>query len=200
MSRAVIVVCRVLAFSVVAIGLTLGLSLPFEEPADAGRKSSVRVQFIGWSGVNPDTFAVKIVDANKGNRLEIRQLANPIPLLKVKVKPNKEREVLASKQFEQWSFIIAGAPGLKAPNGWEVFGQREGGLLRIGLSNGRDSMELGRVQARSDSASGTFATATVKNAYWAPDSMRVVVIVNQRNSSGGWSMDRDDAHGFKIGK
>ena len=187
-------------FFPVFLFLCVTACLAMQDSASAGRSSTSQVQFLAWSGVNPDTYALKIIDKNKGNRFEIRQLGNPIPILKVKVKPEKEREVFAGQKFSQWSFTVPGAAGLEAPNGWSVFGQRDGSLLRIGLSNGRDSMELGRVQARPDSASGTFAKTTLRTAYWAPDSMRVVVVVNQRNSSGGWQMDKDEAHGFKLGK
>ncbi len=188
-----------LGAAVASTCFALALSL-VAGPAQAGRQRVNEIQFMAWSGVNPDTFCIRVVDPSKGNRLEVRQIGNPIPLLKLDVKPEQEREVFGSQQFAQWSFITPGVQGLTAPNGWAVFGQREGQLFRIGLSNGRDTMELGRVQARPDSATNTFAKTNLRTAYWSPDSLRVVVIVTQSNDDGGWSMSIDEAHGFKLAK
>jgi hypothetical protein len=158
-----------------------------------------RVDFLGWSGINPDAFCVRVTDAQKGSTLEVRQIGVPTPVLRVAVSPETESQVFAGAQFAPWSCIVPGAPGIKAPNNWQVFGQPEGGLLRIGVSNGKGSIQIGLVQARLDAVRNAPAKAALRTAYWSPDSMRVVVIVNHLVKGGAWGMDLDEPHGFKIG-
>lgn len=168
----------------------------------AGRSLKRSAQFIAWSGSNPDIFCMKYVNPQKGNTLEVAQLGVPKPLESMKnLRPDQEKMVF-ERRFADYDLIVPGNMGLKAPNGWEVFGQYEASknVLRVGLSNGRDAMELGRVQARPDTASNTHAQARVTNAAWTQDSMRVVVIINQFNNVSGFTLDRDEIRGFDLNK
>jgi hypothetical protein len=188
------------AVTAVAVACAMVMTLGYAPEARADRDLITRVQFLGWSGVNPDAFCVKITDAQKGNRLEVRQIGNPKPVVSVAVQPETERQVFAGAQFAPWSCVVPGHPGTKAPNNWQVFGQPEGGVLRIGLSNGRGSIQIGLVQARMDAVRNAPARATLKTAYWSADSMRVVVVVNHLVKGGAWGMDLDEPQGFKVGK
>ncbi len=184
---------------VIALGgaALVGAMLP-AQIAHAGRRKSYAVKFMAWSGTNPDIFCVRVSDKDKGNRFEIHQIGTPKPLEKVKVKPEQEREVF-NKRFADYSFIVPGTPGMTAPNGWQIFGQFEQKVLRIGISDGRTSRELGRVAARPDSASGSFAKVSLQRALWSPDSMRVVAVVRQYNKVQGFLLDIEQSFGFKIG-
>lgn len=189
---------RVLALCGWVVALAVGvLAAPNEAWADDDLVN--RVDFLGWSGINADAFCVRVQDPIRGNRLEVRQIGIPTPVVSVPVTPDSERNVFLSAQFAPWSCVVPGAPGTTAPNGWVVFGQAEGMLLRVGVSNGKGSIEIGKVQARVDTVRNTPAKAVLKTAYWTSDSMRVVVIVNQ-TIKGDWGMDIDEAYGFKIGK
>ncbi len=189
--------------AVVLLGFTLAgsLAVVHERPAHADRDLVTRVDFIAWSGINPDTFCVRIRDAQAGNKLEVRQITNPLPVVSVAVTDETEQGVFRGPQFAPWSFIVAGKAGTTAPNGWKVFGQfeRAAALFRVGVTNGRQSLEIGRMQPRPDAVGGGFAKATLRTAYWSPDSTRVVVIVNHR-TGGAWPLDLDEPQGFKIGK
>jgi hypothetical protein len=184
-----------------ASALAASLSVVSQGTAHADRDLVTRVDFIAWSGVNPDTYCVRIRDAQAGNKLEVRQIGNPVAMASVPVTPDTEQAVFRGPQFAPWSFIVAGKAGTTAPNGWKVFGQfeRSAALFRVGVTNGRSSLEVGRMQPRPDAVSGGYAKATLRTAYWSPDSTRVVVIVNHR-TSGAWPLDLDEPQGFKIGK
>ena len=173
-----------------------------QQTAFADRDLVTRVEAIAWSGVNPDAYCVRIRDAQKGDKLQVRQIGNPMPLVSVVVTPETERQVFQSAQFAPWSFVVGVHAGMTAPNGWKVFGQfeRSVALLRIGVTNGRASMEIGKVQVRADPVSGGYAKAAVRTAYWSPDSMRVIVIVNHRITSSAWGLDQDEAQAFKVSK
>ena len=177
------------------------IALCLVQPAHADRDLVTRVDFIGFSGINPDAFCVRVRDGQSGNRLEVRQIGNPLPVVTVPVTPETEQAVLRGPQFSPWSCVVPGKQGTTAPNGWQVFGQFEKSvaLMRIGVSNGRQQLELGRLQGRVDSVSGKYIVAQVRTAWWSPDSLRVVVAVNHR-TGGAWSVDQDEVHGFKIGK
>jgi hypothetical protein len=181
-----------LALAVVALSAT---------DAYADRDLVTRIDFIAFSGVNPDAFCVRVRDGQSGNRLEVRQIGNPLPVVSVPVTPETEQAVFRGPQFSPWSFVTAAREGKTAPNGWLVFGQfeRSAALMRVGVSNGRKQLEVGRVQARLDEVSGKYAATKLRTAWWSPDSLRVVVIINYR-TSGAWSIDQDEVHGFKIGK
>lgn len=192
---------RLLAIVAVGIALTIPLAIVDEGTAHADRDLVTRVDFIAWSGVNPDTYCVRIRDAQAGNKLEVRQIGNPLPLVSAPVTPETEQGVFRGPQFAPWSFIVAGAQGTKAPNGWKVFGQyeRKAALFRVGVTNGRQSLEVGRIQPRADAVSGGYAKPSMRTAWWSPDSKRVVVIINHR-TGGAWPLDLDVPQGFKIGK
>ncbi len=181
------------------VALVVPLALVVAAPqARADRDTVTRVDFLGWSGVNPDAFCIRVRDPQRGNRLEVRQIGNPAPVVSVKVAAESERQVFASAQFAPWSCVVPAQAGLKAPNGWLLFGQAEKGYLRIGVSNGKSSIQIGLVQARADVTRGGFARASTRTAYWSADSTRVVVIVNHALKSPTWGMDVDVAQGFKI--
>lgn len=188
---------------VAALGTAMALcgSVAQERSAHADQDLVTRVDFIAWSGVNPDAFCVRIRDVQAGNKLEVRQIGNPLPMVSVPVTPETESEVFRGPQFAPWSFIIAGAEGTKAPNGWKVFGQfeKQAGLFRVGVTNGRQSLEVGRLQPKPDAVGGGYAKTALRTAWWSPDSTRVVVIVNHR-TGGAWPLDVDEPQGFKIGK
>lgn len=190
---------RVLQGAAAGFG-AMGLQTLIPGDALASRTRQTRVRFLAWSGVNPDNYLIRHEDPTRGNRLEIRQIGNPMPMDKIDVKPEQEAQVIGSQRLAAWSFIVPGHAGLTAPNGWQIFGQQEGQILRIGLSNGKDAMELGRVQARPDTGSGTFAKTRISNAAWAPDSMRVIAMVHQYNQVADFTLDVEEAHGFSLAK
>lgn len=160
----------------------------------------VRMEVLRWSGINPDMFLVRVSDRVRGNKLEVRQCGNPAALVSQPVEAGEEGKVVAGELFAPYSFVVGLKSGLTAPNGWKVFGQKEAnGLMRIGLASGSQAMQLGVLQAKVDPQTGKQAAIELTNAYWSLDSMRVVVVVNQK-TTGAWAIDLDEVHGFKIGK
>jgi hypothetical protein len=176
-------------------GATLLSSVP---EARADQNLMTRVEFLGWSGVNADAFLVYVKDPARSDRLEVRQIGNPAPNLAVPVTAENYREVLASQQIAQWSFVVAAYPGVIAPNKWKVFSQQEGMVIRIGVSNGTQSVQIGMLQAKADNQ-GKASKSTLRTAYWSADSKRVVVVVNHV-TGGAWAIDMDEVHGFKVGQ
>lgn len=174
------------------------LLLGTQQEVSADQDLVVRVQFLRWSGVNPDVFLVRVLDAVRGNKLEVRQCGNPMPLVSVIAPPEEEAKIVAGPQLQPYAFVVGAFAGTKAPNGWKVFGQKEGNLMRVGLASGAQAMQLGVLQAKSDPQSGKYADIEMTTAYWSEDSRRVVVIVKHK-TTGAWAMDVEEAHGFKIG-
>lgn len=184
-----------MALSVV---FSLALLLGSQQEVSADQDLVVRVQFLRWSGINPDVFLVRQLDAVRGNKLEVRQCGNPAPILSIEAPPEEEAKIVNGGQLQPYSFVVGAFAGTKAPNGWKVFAQKEGTLMRIGLASGAQTMQLGVLQAKTDAQSGGHVDMEMTTAYWSEDSHRVVVIVKHK-TTGAWAMDIEEAHGFKIG-
>lgn len=180
-----------------AAALATGLTLA-PARAWADRDSVVRVQFVGWSSLNPDTYLLRMIDSDRGNRVEIRQVNNPKPTAVVPTTPRTINTVLGSEQFLQWDFDSTSvASGLTAPNGWVLRAKEQPGYTGIVLSNGKATRQLSAIPNKPD-ALGGYAKATLSTAYWTKDSSRVVVVINHLKG-GSWGLDVDEAFGYKLG-
>ena len=176
------------------VGFAL-LTIP-STSAYADRDQVVRVQFLGWSATSADTYLIRIVDEDRGNRLEIREVGKPAPIVSVSTSPNTVRRVLESEQFANWSFTVEALKGLDAPNGWRLSGQSQGVGFTINLSNGNGSIALGTARLKP-TGTGGYADAEISNAFWSADSKRAVIIVTH-SKVGNWGLDVDEAYGFKL--
>ena len=164
--------------------------------AYADHDQVVRVQFVGWSATSQDTYLVRLIDEDRGNRLEIREVGKPTAIMSVGTTPSTVNRVLESEQFANWSFTVLPSKGLSAPNGWRLSGQEAGVSLNINLSNGKGIVVLGNTRLKP-TGSGAFAEARISEAYWSADSSRVVLVVTH-SKSGAWGLDVDEAYGFKL--
>ncbi|MEL6178812.1 MAG: hypothetical protein AAFS10_07655 [Myxococcota bacterium] len=168
-------------------------------PASADHDQIVRVRFLGWSSTSPDTYLLYIIDEDRGNRLEIREVGKPTSVLSVSAPESSARSLLESEQFANWSFdyeTYRKNQGLDAPNGWRLSGSVEGSFINIQLSNGKGSIVLGSARLKPTGAA-TYAGAEISDAFWSSDSSRVVVLVTH-TKAGSWGLDVDEAYGFKL--
>lgn len=160
---------------------------------------TLTVDFVAYSTVNPDFYAIVRGSKAGGYSLVINSVGNPAPLLIYPLGSGVTVEkALASKEVAPYGLTQKAVSGFKAPAGYALTGQLLGENLVLMLSAGDQKMNLGMTQVFTSPDKSKVAAIVVKNAHWSPDSTRVVIIIHQK-LDGDWSVDADIVAAYKLG-
>lgn len=142
----------------------------------------ITIEFIGF-GVNPDFYAIVQGSKNAGKSLVIYQIGGQAPILVYPLKGKSVAKILKSKEVAPYNIQTAPetyVTGFTAPAGYQLGGMVIGETLQLTLSAGDKTKNLGYAPIFSNSTKTKFAQVRIKNAYWSPDSKRVIIILNQK--------------------
>ena len=161
---------------------------------------TITMEFIGF-GVNPDFYAIVQGSKLSGKSLVIYKVGGKGPSLVYPLSSTSLEKALKSKEVAP--FHIQTDPstykaGAVAPAGFQLGGMVIGENLQLTLSAGDQSMTLGYAQIFSNPLKTKQAQISIKNAFWTPDSKRVVIILNQK-LDGDWPVNTDMVAAYTLG-
>ncbi|MFA5623443.1 MAG: hypothetical protein WC966_00085 [Bradymonadales bacterium] len=168
---------------------------PYHE-ASAQDADKITMEFVGF-GVNPDFYAVVQGSKLSGHSLVIYKIGGTGPTLVVPLQGINLQKALQSPAVAPYAISQTGVAGFVAPAGYTLGGQVIGENLQLTLSAGDQSMTLGYATVFSNTAKTKYAAVSIKNAFWTPDSKRVVIILNQKLDDN-WSIDTDMVAAFSL--
>ena len=157
----------------------------------------ITMEFVGF-GVNPDFYAIVQGSRLSGKSLVIYKVGGQGPSLVYPLAKASLDKALRSKEVAPFGIQANYVPGMVAPAGYQLGGMVIGENLQLTLSAGGQSMTLGYAQIFSNPLKTKQATITIKNAFWTPDSKRVVIILNQ-TLDGDWPVNTDMVAAYSLG-
>jgi hypothetical protein len=188
-------------FSLVACVCLAGVSFvamtmaPVE--AHAQDTDKVTVEFVGFGAIN-DFYAVVQGSELAGKSLVIYQVGGQGPVLVYPLKKVSLQKALASKEVAPYGIQAGHASGLVSPAGWQLGGMVVGENLQLTLSAGGQSMTLGISPLFTSADKKKTAEVKIKDAFWTPDSKKLVIIINQK-LDGDWAIDSDMVMAYTLG-
>lgn len=193
--------CRIirdLAIAVCLAGAALFAvsTVPTEVLAQEGT-DVITMEFVGF-GSNPDFYAIVQGSKLSGKSLVIYQIGASTPTLVYPLKSKSVEKALASKEVAPYGIQATQVAGLQAPAGYTLGGMVIGETMQLTLNAGNQSSTLGYAPLFTDPTKTKVAQASIKNAYWTPDSKRVVIILNQK-LTGDWAVDTDIVAAYTLG-
>lgn len=176
----------------IAFCLTAAVSLsvvaaPHESVAQDTDK--ITMQFLGF-GANPDFYAVIQGSKLSGKSLVIYQIGGQGPKLVYPLAKTSLEAALSSKEVAPYGINANYVAGINAPAGFQLGGMIIGENMQLTLNAGEQSMTLGYAPIFTDPTKTKVAQISIVNAFWTPDSKRVVIILNQK-LNGDWAVDTD---------
>lgn len=167
-------------------------------PADVHAQDTdkITMEFLGF-GTNPDFYAIVQGSKLSGKSLVIYQIGGQGPSLVYPLKGVTLEKALQSKEVSVFGIQAGYTPGMIAPAGYTLGGMVIGENLQLTLSVGTDSMTLGYAPIFTNPTKTKVADITIKNAFWTPDSKRVVILLNQK-LGGDWPVDTDIVAAFSL--
>ena len=164
-------------------------------PADVLAQDTdvITMEFVGF-GANPDFYAVVQGSKLSGKSLVINQIGAQAPVLVYPLKGKSVAKVLKSKEVAPYNIQTtqeSQVAGFVSPVGFQLGGMVVGGNLQLTLSAGDQTMTLGYAPIFSNATKTKYAEVRIKNAYWTPDSKRVVIILNQNLADADWPINTD---------
>lgn len=167
------------------------------QEAVAQDADKITMEFVGF-GVNPDFYAIVQGSKLSGKSLVIYKVGGTGPTLVMPLQGTSLNAALQAPQVLPYGISQAGVAGMVAPAGYQLGGQVIGENLQLSLSAGGQTMTLGYATIFSNTNKTKYADVSIKNAYWTPDSKRVVIILNQKLDDN-WSIDTDMVAAFSLG-
>ena len=167
-------------------------------PQDAVAQDAdkITIEFIGF-GANPDFYAVLQGSKLSGKSLVIYQIGGQGPKLVYPLAKNSLAAALQSKEVAPFGIQANYVPGMTAPAGYQLGGMVIGENLQLTLSASGQSMTLGYAPIFSNPTKTKVAQISIVNAFWTPDSKRVVILLNQK-LDGDWPVDTDVVAAFTL--
>ena len=193
-------IVRVL-FSLAACGCLASASVaamtiaPVE--AQAQDTDKVTVEFVGFGAIN-DFYAVVQGSDLAGKSLVIYQVGGQGPVLVYPLAKTSLQKALASKEVAPYGIQGGHSTGLVSPVGWQLGGMVVGENLQLTLSVGDQSMTLGLSPLFTSADKKKTAAVSIKNAFWSPDSKKLVIIIHQK-LDGDWAIDSDMVMAYTLG-
>ncbi|MBQ9395716.1 MAG: hypothetical protein IJU23_09420 [Proteobacteria bacterium] len=168
------------------------------EPADvlAQDTDKITMEFLGF-GANPDFYAIVQSSKLSGKSLVIYKIGGQGPSLVYPLKSTSLEAALKSKEVSVFGIQGGYTAGVVAPAGYTLGGMVIGENLQLTLSAGTDSMTLGYAPVYTNPTKTKVAAISIKNAFWTPDSKRVVILLNQK-LDGDWPVDTDIVAAFSL--
>lgn len=157
----------------------------------------ITMEFIGF-GANPDFYAIVQGSKLSGQSLVIYKVGGQGPTLVYPLAGTSLQKALASKEVAPYGIQAGHVAGMVAPAGYQLGGMVIGENLQLTLSAGGQTMTLGYAPIFANPTKSQFAQISIKNAFWTPDSKRVVIILNQK-LDGDWPVDTDVVAAFTLG-
>ena len=158
----------------------------------------ISMEFIGF-GANPDFYALVQGSKLSGQSLVIYKIGGQGPTLVYPLTGGVTlQKALASKEVAPYGIKAGHVAGMAAPAGYQLGGMVVGENLQLTLSAGGQSMTLGYAPVFANPTKTKYAQISIKNAFWTPDSKRVVIILNQQ-LDGDWPVDTDVVAAFTLG-
>ena len=157
----------------------------------------ITMEFIGF-GANPDFYAIVQGSKLSGQSLVIYKVGGQGPTLVYPLAGTSLQKALASKEVAPYGIHANHVAGMAAPAGYQLGGMLIGENLQLTLSAGGQTMTLGYAPIFANPTKSKYAQISIKNAFWTPDSKRVVIILNQ-NLDGDWPVDTDVVAAFTLG-
>lgn len=189
-------VVRMVAFSLclAAAGWLAVSAAPAEVLAQDTDK--ITMQFLGF-GANPDFYALVQGSNLSGKSLVIYQVGGQGPKVVYPLKGTTLEKALASKEIAPYGINANYVAGMKAPAGFTLGGMVIGENMQLTLSAGEQSMTLGYAQIFTNPTKTKVAQISIVNAFWTPDSKRVVIVLNQK-LDGDWPVDTDMVAAYSL--
>ena len=156
----------------------------------------ITMEFVGF-GINPDFYAIVQGSKLSGKSLVIYQIGGQGPILVYPLEGKSVSKALKSKQVAPYGIQAGHIEGLQAPAGFILGGMVIGENLQLTLSAGGQSSTLGYAQIFANPTKTKMATISIKNAFWTPDSKRVVIILNQK-LDGDWPVNSDMVAAYAL--
>lgn len=157
----------------------------------------ITMQFVGF-GANPDFYAILQSSKLGGKSLVIYQIGGQGPKLVYPLTKTSLEAALQSKEVAPFGIQANYVAGMAAPAGYQLGGMVIGETLQLTLSAGQQSMTLGYAPIFSNPTKTKVAQMSIVNAFWTPDSKRVVIILHQ-TLDGDWPVDSDVIAAYTLG-
>ena len=190
---------KILSSVVVAACLACaGFAAVSSSPADAVAQDTdkITMDFVGF-GFNPDFYAIVQGSKLSGKSLVIYKVGGQGPTLVYPLNGSSLEKALKSKEVSVYGINGNYVPGLVAPAGYQLGGMVIGENMQLTLSAGEQSMTLGYAPIFSNPTKTKVAQISIKNAFWTPDSKRVVILLNQK-LDGDWPVNTDVVAAFAL--
>ena len=171
-------------------------------PAEVSAQDTdvITMEFVGF-GANPDFYAIVQSSKLSGKSLVIYKVGGKGPSLVYPLSSTSLEKALKSKEvapFHMQTDPGTYVSGVVAPAGFKLGGMVIGENLQLTLSAGDQSMTLGYALIFSNPLKTKMAQISIKNAFWTPDSKRVVIILNQK-LDGDWPVNTDMVAAYTLG-
>ena len=175
-----------------------GLAAVSTSPSDgvAQDTDKITMDFVGF-GFNPDFYAIIQGSKLSGKSLVIYKVGGQGPTLVYPLNGTTLEKALNSKEVSVYGINGNYVPGLTAPAGYQLGGMIIGENMQLTLSAGDQTMTLGYAPIFSNPTKTKVAKISIKNAFWTPDSKRVVILLNQK-LDGDWAVDTDVVAAFSL--
>ncbi|MBS7381315.1 MAG: hypothetical protein KIG72_08630, partial [Bradymonadales bacterium] len=128
----------------------------------------------------------------------IYQIGGQGPKLVYPLNKTSLEAALQSKEVAVFGINANYVAGMAAPAGYKLGGMVIGETLQLTLSAGEQSMTLGYAPIFSNPTKTKVADMSIINAFWTPDSKRVVIILHQK-LDGDWPVDSDVIAAYTLG-
>jgi len=168
-----------------------GVAASTVEPTTAMAQDTDRItmDFVGF-GFNPDFYAVVQGSKLAGQSLVIYKIGGQGPTLVYPLAGTSLQKALNSREVAPYGIQANHVAGMVAPAGFQLGGMIIGENLQLTLSAGGQSMTLGYATIFTNPLKTKVAEISIKDAFWTPDSKRVVIILNQK-LDGDWPVNTD---------
>ena len=175
-----------------------GIVAVSHSPADALAQDDdkITMDFLGFSS-NPDFYAIIQGSKLSGKSLVIYKIGGQGPTLVYPLAGTTLEKALKSKEVSVYGINSNYTAGMTAPAGYQLGGMVMGENMQLTLSLGEQSMTLGYAPIASNPTKTKYAQISFKNAFWTPDSKRVVILLNQK-LDGDLPIDADMVAAFAL--
>ncbi|MCL2326750.1 MAG: hypothetical protein FWC40_09700 [Proteobacteria bacterium] len=186
------------AFLLAVCLVAAGVVASTVEPTAAMAQDTDRItmDFVGF-GFNPDFYAVVQSSRLAGQSLVIYKIGGQGPTLVYPLAGTSLQKALTSREVAPYGIQANHVAGMTAPAGFQLGGMIIGENLQLTLSAGDQSMTLGYATIFGTPRKDKFAQISIKNAFWTPDSRRVVIVLNQK-LDGDWPVDTDMVASYAL--
>jgi hypothetical protein len=170
--------------------------LSLKTAAFAGSDIVKTIEFIAFSE-DSEKYLVKVVDANVGTLLIIRETKTGNKIKQQQVTKDEEPE--AVKKLEKtYKLKDKGQQGNASPDGkYIIMGARKDDIFKVMVMKGEKITSFQKIELKKDG--DKVADGVLKSVIWSSDGNFIIIILHQKLASS-WGVDADFDYPFEFRK